>query len=68
MVGQLFNFEEFYDPSIRELVLLWRDSTGCYNDEETASENMQLQTNHIGRKLFADELVDGKYTIISVIV
>jgi hypothetical protein len=59
MIGQMMNYKEFYRSKIVELLVLWQDTTGCYNDESETSTDLKNQTNHIGRKLFADEIVDG---------
>ncbi|KAL5257501.1 hypothetical protein ACHWQZ_G012446 [Mnemiopsis leidyi] len=61
MIGQMLNYKEFYRPKVTELIILWQDTTGCYNDESYAPPDVKNQTNFIGRKLFADEIVDGKF-------
>ena len=59
MVGQMLNYQDFFDSRIVELLHLWQDTTGCYNDETFTSKRVLNETNILRRKLFADELVDG---------
>ena len=61
MIGQMLNYKEFYRPKVIELMMLWQDTTGCYNDDSDVHPDLKNQTNFIGRKLFADEIVDGKF-------
>ena len=58
MIGQMLNYVEFYHPRITQLLLLWHDSTGCYNEESQTPDTIKTQTNRIGRRLFAEEIVD----------
>jgi len=58
MIGQMLNYREFYRSKILELLMLWQDSTGCYNDDTLTPPDLKNQTNYIGRKLFADEIID----------
>lgn len=72
MVGQMLNYQDFFDPRIVELLHLWQDTTGCYNDESFTSKRVQNETNILRRKLFADELVDDScsehMTALSLII
>ena len=60
MIGQMLNYREFYRSKILELLMLWQDSTGCYNDDTLTPPDLKNQTNYIGRKLLADEIIDGR--------
>ena len=61
MVGQMLNYREFYRSKIIDLLILWQDTTGCYNDESETPPDLMNQTTQIGRRLFADEIVDGRF-------
>lgn len=60
MIGQMLNYREFYDNYLIELLLLWQDTTGCYTDESAVTDELKQYSQFVGRKLFADEIVDGK--------
>lgn len=59
MVGQMLNYDHFYSAPITELLLLWQHPSGCYVDEDMLPNEVLDKTDIVGRKLLADEIIDG---------
>jgi len=59
MVGQMLNYDHFYSDTITELLLLWQHPSGCYVDEDMLPSEVLDKTDIVGRKLLADEIIDG---------
>ena len=47
MIGQMLNYQEFYQRDIVDLMLLWQDTTGCYNDESLATDAVNNITKYV---------------------